>query len=589
MPRRIGPRHRIGRKSSAGKRRDILNRSTTLLLRGTHAEALEILTVAHVQHPDDAAMVTRHADALYLSGRITEARDAYRRACALDEAEFQAWYGCGCAEFACKAYASAIACLRRALALAPQDLDAHYYLGKSLFYLGETDPAIEHLLFVAARRDARERRRILREIALYVPQSPSRGNAAILKARRAWASLEERIERPGKHSPARRQIRGRKLRIGYVSAFFDRRNYMKPVWATINSHDRSAFEIHLFLDGEDPLPDSGYRRHPGDSIHLIGDLSNKSAAERIAAAGIDVLVDLNGYSAAERLGIFMRKPAPVVAAWFNMYATSAVRAFDYIIGDATVIPPEEERFCTERVLRVSGSYLAFCVLYPVPAVEPPPCLRSGQLTFGSLAPNYKLTDDVLSAWARILLAAPDARLLLKNTCMDDPSNQAALVQRFARSGVAQERLVLEGSAEHYEFLKTYSRVDIALDTFPYNGGSTTAEALWQGVPVLAFHGDRWVSRMSCSTLLAAGLGDWATASLEAYIHRAVALALSPDTPAMLAALRARLREQLLASPACDTTALCRELEGHYLSMASLSGISTRARRARTPARRQDHL
>jgi protein O-GlcNAc transferase len=589
MPRKRRSRRRITRKSSASKLREVLDRSTKLLVRGAHAKALEILSVAVVQHPDDAAIVTRHADALYQSGRITEARDAYRRACALDETEFQAWYGCGCAEFAFKAYASAIACLRRALAFEPQDIDAHYYLGKSLFYLGETDPAIEHLLFVAARGNVRKRRQTLREIALYVPQSPSRGNAAILKARREWAALEETIERPRNYSPPRRRLRGRKLRIGYVSAFFDRRNYMKPVWATINSHDRSAFEIHLFLDGENPSSDSGYRRHPDDSIHLIGDLSNKAAAARIAAAGIDVLLDLNGYSAAERLGIFMRKPAPVVAAWFNMYATSGIRAFDYIIGDASVIPPEEECFYTERVLRVSGSYLAFSVLYPVPPVEPPPCLRSGHITFGSLAPHYKITDDVISAWARILRAAPDARLLLKNTCMDDPSNQAALYERFARFRVSQEQVVVEGSAEHYEFLKTYNQIDIALDTFPYNGGSTTAEALWQGVPVLAFHGGRWVSRMSRSTLFAAGLGDWAMASLEAYIQRAIALARSPDTPAMLAALRAGMRGHLLASPACDTTALCRELEGHYLSMARLRGANARPRRTRTPPSRQHHL
>jgi predicted O-linked N-acetylglucosamine transferase (SPINDLY family) len=364
---------------------------------------------------------------------------------------------------------------------------------------------------------------------------------------------------------------------------------MKPVWGTIKSHDRSAFEIHLFLDGENPSSASGYRRHPDDSIHLIGDLSNKAAAARIAAAGIDVLVDLNGYSAAERLGLFMRKPAPVVAAWFNMYATSGVRAFDYIIGDASVIPPEEEGLYTERVLRVSGSYLAFSVLYPAPPVEPPPCLRSGHLTFGCLAPHYKITDDVILAWAEILCAAPNARLLLKNTAMDDPSNQVALYRRFARCGVAQERVVVEGPTEHYEFLETYKWVDIALDTFPYNGGTTTAEALWQGVPVLAFHGDRWVGRISRSILLAAGFGDWVAASLEAYIQRAISLALSPDTPAMLAALRARMREHLLASPACDTTALCRELEGHYLSMARLGGAHARTRRARTPPSHQDHL
>jgi predicted O-linked N-acetylglucosamine transferase (SPINDLY family) len=548
-------------------RRELLDRSTMLLLGGAHDKALEILSVAVVRCPDDAAILTRHADALYQGERITEARDAYRRACLLDESEFQAWYGCGCAEFALGAYAGASVCLRRALALEPQDIDAHFCLGRALFYLGETDLAIEQFLFVAARGDARMRRLALRNLALFVPQSPSRGNAAILKARCEWASLEARIQRPRKVYPSRSHPRGTKLRIGYVSAFFDRHTYMKPVWGVLNSHDRSAFEIHLFLDGENPSSESGYRRHPDDTIHLIGDLSNKSAAERIAAAGIDVLVDLNGYSAAERLGLFMWKPAPVIAAWFNMYATSGISAFDYIIGDATVIPPGEERFYTERVLRVSGTHLAFSVSYRVPSVEPPPCLRCGQLTFGSLAPLYKITDHVISAWARILRGAPDARLLLKNKCMEDASNQAALYKRFARFGVPGERLVVEGPAEYFEFLKTYGRVDIALETFPYNGGTTAADALWQGVPTLAFYGDRWVSRMSCSILLAAGLGDWVTASLEAYIQRAIGLALSPATPAVLAALRARLREQLLASAACDTTTLCRELEGHYLSMA----------------------
>ena len=285
----------------------------------------------------------------------------------------------------------------------------------------------------------------------------------------------------------------------------------------------------------------------------------------------------------------MRKPAPVVAAWFNMFATTGIRAFDYIIGDAEVIPPEEERYYSERVLRVSGSYLAFSALYPVPPVQPPPCLRTGQLTFGCLAPHYKLTDNVILAWTEILDAAPHVRLFLKNSSLGNPSNQSALRERFAHFGIAQDRLVFEGPAEHYEFLKTYNQVDIALDTFPYNGGTTTAEALWQGVPVLTFHGDRWVERISRSILLAAGLGDWVTASFDAYIQRAIALALSPETPALLAVLRARMREHLLASPACDSAALCRELEALYRSMARLGGANARNRRARTQPSHQDHL
>lgn len=579
----------VKKKLPLGKLRKIVEKTTTLLLRGAHEQALEILGPAILQYPENAALATRYADALYLGGRIAEARDTYRRACALDGTEFQAWYGCGCAEFAFEAYSSAIACFQRALALKPRNIDAHHYLGKSRFHLGEVDPAIEHFLFVAKAGDAMARRQALRQIAVIVPGSPLRGNAAILKARRKWASLEEKIERARKLAPARRYSRGKKLKIGYVSSFFNSRNWMKPVWGIINQHDRSVFEIHLFVDGDNPRSANGYRRHPDDSIHLIRDLSNQLAAKQIAAAGIDVLIDLNGYSAPQRLGLFMRKPAPICVGWFNMYATTGIRAFDYIIGDARVIPPEEERFYSERVLRVSGSYLAFSVLYAVPPVETPPCLRASEVTFGCLAPHYKVTDGVISAWAEILRAASNARILLKNSALGDPSNQAALHERFARFGVAQGQVILEGPAEHYGFLETYNRVDITLDTFPYNGGTTTAESLWQGVPVLAFRGDRWVDRISSSILIAAGLGDWVTASLEAYIQRAIALALSPDTPRLLSGLRARMREHLLTSPACDTITLCRDLESHYLAIVRLAGANVRMRRALTPLSHQDHL
>lgn len=578
------------KKSSARKLREVVDKATTLLLRGAHAHALEILGPAILQHPESAALTTRHADALYLGGRIAEAREGYRRACALDETEFQAWYGCGCAEFAFEAYASAIACFQRALALQARNIDAHLYLGRSRFYLGEVDSAIEHFLFVAKAGDAIERRQALRQIAVIVPGSPLRGNAAILGARRTWAALEEKIERAGRSAPAWRYARGKKLKIGYVSSFFNSRNWMKPVWGTINHHDRSAFEIHFFVDGDKPRAENGYRRHPDDSIHLIRDLSNQLAAKEIAGAGIDILIDLNGYSAPQRLGLFMRKPAPICAVWFNMYATTGIRAFDYIIGDARVIPPEEERFYSEKVLRVSSCYLAFSVLYDVPPVATPPCLRDGQITFGCFAPHYKLTDGVISAWAKILRAASNARIVLKNTALDDPSNRVALRELFAHFGVAQERVILEGSAEHYAFLETYNRVDITLDTFPYNGGTTTAESLWQGVPVLAFHGDRWAERISSSILMAAGLGDWVTQTLEAYIQRAIALALSPDTPTLLSGLGARMRERLLNSPACDTLALCRDLESHYRAMVRLAeGANVSTWRTRTSRSPQDNL
>lgn len=542
----------------------IIETSTNLLLRGAFRDALKILTPAAASYPDNGSIIARLGDALYQTGDVVAARDAYRRALALDNSLFQAWYGQGMAEYSFEGYAASIRCFRQALALRPRDSDARLHLAAALFQTGQVDPAIDELLAVA--RNARWRRRALQKLAVFVPGSASRGNQAILDLRRRWAKLQERAE--GVNRP--RLFRGTssaKLRIGYVSSFFHHRNWMKPVWGVINHHDRSAFEIHLFADRANPTAESGYQPNSADRIHSITKLSNEDAARRIAKAGIDVLVDLNGYSIADRLGIFMRKPARTIVAWFNMFATTGIRAFDYIIGDAAVIPPPEERFYTERVLRVCGSYLAFLVSYPVPGVAPPPSLRNKYITFGSFAPQYKITPEIVAIWSRILRDAPSARLMLKSICLENAENRAALIAQFAAHGVAPEHLHLEGPDEHYKFLEAYSRIDVALDTFPYNGGTTTAEALWQGVPVLTFNGDRWVARTSRSILLAAGLPEWVSPSAKTYVERAIELAISPESPRWLASMRKEMRAHLLASQACDTEGLCRELERHYLDMA----------------------
>jgi predicted O-linked N-acetylglucosamine transferase (SPINDLY family) len=554
---------RKSRKFGSENAQRIARLAGELLLRAKSREALRILRPALLRHPKNSQILTRYADALYLEKRISEARDAYEQALSLDEGIFQAWYGLGCAEYSGGAFASAITSFERAVAIDPADPETRCLWARSLFRMGQVDAAIAQFLVLAKHDKTEWRQTALGEIAKIIPGSPTRGNAEILRSRLAWAKLEAKAQGPSEKLRPRSHLSGQKPRIGYVCAFFGSRNWMKPVWGVINRHDRSAFEIHLFCDVEKPTSASGYFRHKSDSIHVISGLPNESAAKQIASAQIDILVDLNGYSYASRLGLFMRKPAPVLVGWFNMYATTGVRAFDYIIGDASVIPAREEQFYTERVLRVSGTYLAFRVLYPVPEVSPPPCIKSRLVTFGCFAPQYKITDEVIATWAQILAAAPKTRLRLKNTCLNESSNREAVWKRFGRFGVTQDRVLLEPPAEHNEFLRAYSRIDIALDTFPYNGGTTTMEALWQGVPVITFNGDRWASRTSRSLLRTAGLKEWDVQTRNAYVARAIELALSPETPRKLAALRRKMRQQILASPACDTQWLCRELEQHY--------------------------
>lgn len=553
----------------------ILQRAAVLWSEGSDAEALVLLAAAVVKFPDDGALAARHADAMQQLKQLGEAAAEYRRALALDDSQFDAWFGLGCAELARGAYGAAVVGLRRAAVLRPELPEVHHNLAKSLFELGQIDTALSHYRIAAGSEWSELHRDALANIAVIIPGSQRADNAAVLRARRAWAAIETETIKPAPTRPL--NAPSSKLRIGYVSAFFGARNWMKPVWGAINHHDRARFEIHLFSDGKPPSAESGYADHPLDYIHNVAGAPNDGLADYIARAGIDILVDLNGFSFFNRLGMFARRPAPAIVGWFNTYATTGFDAFDYIVGDSAVIPAAEERFYSERVLRVPGSYLAFSLLYPVPDVAPPPCLNGAPLTFGCFGSQYKITDEVIATWASILRQAPQARLLVKNGALGEESNRASLRARFAEHRIAEHRVLLEGPAEHFDFLAAYERVDIALDTFPYNGGTTTMEALWQGVPVLAFHGDRWVSRTGRSLLRAAGLPEWCVADRNAYVAEAVRLATSPATPAELTLLRSTMRQRLAASPVCDSAMLCRSLERFYRKIAATPKVPRRVR------------
>lgn len=351
--------------------------------------------------------------------------------------------------------------------------------------------------------------------------------------------------------------------MGYLSSFFHRDNWMKPVWGLLGEHDREEFEVHLINDSPGGAFALGYTPHPADQVHAVGTLANGRAAELVRRAQLDLLVELNGYSLTARLPLLGAGLAPVVVGWFNHYATTGLKEVDALIGDAAVVEPEEERYYSERILRVEGSYLSYRVNYPTPDVSPPPCAAAGALTFGSLASLYKLTDQVLDTWAAFLRDAPAVRFFLKNGALTPAANRELLWQRFEERGIPRERVELEGRAEHFAFLETYDRLDVALDPFPYSGGTTTSESIWQGVPVMSLRGDRWASRTSVSILRAAGLDEWCVDSREAYLAACLRVARDARTPARLADLRSGMRARLEASPLFDMASFARGIEALY--------------------------
>ncbi len=538
------------------------NLAQTRLRLGQPGAALEPLRRAVALRPERAEWHRRLGDLLHAGGALGEAIGCYRRAVELDDRLVEAWYALGCALAARREHPAAIAAFERCLGLEPDRAEAAYNLGQALFELGRVEDALDRFREAAASSDPAIREPALRALATVLPGDPRADNAAVLAARRGWAALALPPAPP--RPPARPRQPDRPARVGYLSSFFHRTNWMKPVWGLIDRHDRARFEIHLFSDAPAARIEHGYRPHPADRFHDLSGLDNPAAAGLIRDQGLDLLIDLNGFSAVERVALLALRPAPRIAGWFNCYATTGLDTVDALIGDRWVIPAAEEPFYSERILRLPDhSCLTFAIHYPVPPVTPPPCLAEGRVTFGCLAPQYKITPGMVAVLAAILHRCPGSMLVLRNTALDTEVSRAFVRARFEALGIPQDRINPLGPAEHFRFLETYAAIDIAIDTFPYNGGQTTTEALWQGVPFLTVAGDRWAGRTSASILHAAGLGEWVAPDAAGLIARAAALATAPDAAARLAGLRRTLRDRLAAAPVCDTAGFARAMEAIY--------------------------
>lgn len=468
----------------------------------------------------------------------------------------QTWKLAGQGMIALEEFAQAIPLLEKALAIAPDDPVVRFNLAGANYQMGRVDEAVDGFRRLAD--DGNDN--ALCNLATIIPGSPSATQGDILRIRKRFGESIRITQMPDAtfaispdHSLARDRIK-----VGYVSAYFHRENYMKPVASMIREHDRDRFDVRLFADHARPEQIEWFPEN-GDIIET-SQLSNEQMVDCIRANQLDVLVDLNAYSIPERLPIYGVRLAPVSMAWFNMYATSGLPGIDWIVGDRWVVEPEEDRFYTERVLRLPLSYLSFGVHYDAPPITTPPCVQNGFVTFGSLVSQYKLTPAVWDAWSAILRQLPQSRLAIGNRATKSTENRRYILRELHQRGVASERIQFLAPAEHARFLEHYDAIDVALDAFPYNGGTTTTEALWQGVPVIAANGDRWASRTSRTLLANAGLIECIAANHQDYVATAVRFASREDLPNYLSQLRSEMRNRLKASSVCDVSRLAREFE-----------------------------
>ena len=365
----------------------------------------------------------------------------------------------------------------------------------------------------------------------------------------------------------------RPLRIGYVSPNFFRHSVAHFLLPVLRAHDRTACEVFCYANSV--LVDDTTRalRSAADHWREIVGRSDEEVAQLVRADRIDILVDLAGHTGDNRLLVFARRPAPVQVSWLGYPQTTGVEAMDYRLSDEITEPSgEADALGTETVVRLPRGFHCFgrpgeggsgdgCEGEAL-EVGPPPALANGFVTFGSFNTVQKMPPALVTLWARVLLAVPGSRLLLKSL------PDAVIADRyhglFAAQGIDPARVeFLRWTPSRAAHLRLYGRMDIALDTFPYHGTTTTCEALWMGVPVLSLCGDRHVSRVGASLLTRAGLPEWIAVDEADYVARAAAYAACP---AGLSLLRAGLRDRMRASALCDARGFADDLEAAYRAL-----------------------
>ena len=351
------------------------------------------------------------------------------------------------------------------------------------------------------------------------------------------------------------------LRIGYYSPDFREHSVAYFIEPIVEYHNKDKFKTYAYYPSK---KEDAVTLRLKAQFDTWRDVSNRSAdeiAEAIKADGIDIMVDLVGHTANNSLLSFSKKPAPVQITYLGYPNTTGVKAIQYRLTDIIADPEGQDEFYSEELCRLSGCFLTYKPDDNSPDVSEPPVIKNAYITFGSFNNLAKINDSVIETWCQVLNKLPDSRLLIKNPSLTDLTTRATYLEKFRQCGIEDKRINLIGHTPTlYEHLSLYANVDIALDTFPYNGTTTTCEALWMGVPVISLCGGYHAARVGASLLTAANRSEWIAYSEEEYIEKAVELAENTET---LKSNRLAQRDNIRNSPLLDHRAFVASLESEY--------------------------
>jgi predicted O-linked N-acetylglucosamine transferase (SPINDLY family) len=568
------------------------NLGAVLHMRGSIDEATACYRRALELKPNHAEAHNNLGVALQALGRLAEAAASFRRALEIKPDYPGALLNLGNAWIDLGQPGEAASCFRRALTLSPLNADVLSRLGWALHLQGKLDEAIgcyEQALrrwpdhadtcnnLGHALRDAGQSAEAIacyrRAVAL-APDRPLLGSSllygmqfcpeytaeTILDAHRRWSQQHAEPLTRLAALPANDGTPDRPLRIGYVSPDFRRHvvgQFLAPLLA---AHDHRQFQIYGYSSVQlrDTLTDS--LRASVDVWRSVVGLSDAQLADVVRQDRIDILVDLTMHMAGSRLLLFARRAAPVQVTYLAYCGTTGLTAMDYRLTDPYLDPPGSESFYTEQSIRLPETYWCYRPIGDTPPIVPTPAAAAGRITFGSLNNFSKVSQAAIAVWCRVLQAVPASRLLLYSQA---GSHRDRVRECFARQDVSPDRVEFVDFQPLDAYFRTYQRIDIALDPFPYGGGTTTCDALWMGVPVVSLAGQTAVGRGGLSILSNLGLQELVARDADGYVR--IAAQLAGDLP-RLAELRATLRERMQRSPLMDAPRFARNVEAAYREM-----------------------
>jgi predicted O-linked N-acetylglucosamine transferase (SPINDLY family) len=527
---------------------------------GRNDVAVDLIRRTLALNPNLAEAHNNLGSVLRDTGQLDGAIAAFRQAVALNPNLAEAHNNLGIVLKDKGQLDEAIAACRRAIALRPNYAEAHSNLGIALKDQGQLDEAI-----AAYRRAIALNPNLTHahsNLIFALPYHPAYDAKAIAEEQRRWNDRHAEPLRKFIQPHSNDRNPDRRLRIGYVSPDFQDHPVGRNLLPLFRHHDRRQFEITCYAHVRCPDAITGEFQRNADRWRNVVVLSDEQVAKQIREDGIDILVDLALHTTNNRLLVFARKPAPVQATFAGYPGSTGLSAIDYRLSDPYLDPPDmDESVYSEKTIRLPDSFWCYDPLegreIPVNSL---PARETGAFTFGCLNKFFKLNESVLALWARVLREVENSRLLL---LAPPGSHRRRTLDRLAQEGIASDRVEFAPRQPHQEYLKLYHRIDLGLDSFPYNGHTTSLDSFWMGVPVVTLVGQTAGSRAGWSQLSNLGLTELAGHTAEQFVR--IAAALAKDLP-RLQDLRCTLRRRMEQSPLTDAPNFARGVEAAYRRM-----------------------